>query len=266
LFGLYSISQLYLSDLSIWIPRLPLYTELILDSTYGAATNVFGFIDGTLCRISCPTYIQRQAYSGHKRFHGMKFQSVYGPEGFYLHLYGPLAGCRHDSFLLGESGLLDELQQLFPNGEYSIFGDPAYPNRAWLWGNYHHPWPGVEEEFNKTMSSVRELSNTKYYCSLTRNVNRKVFCKGSLLLFQNDEFRKFLDNLLLVSYSTQVFIQGASHKSGNFYTYTTEPSTGFPFLFQEPGHYSMHSNRKSTPFVPDYRCIKTVSTTTTAAH
>jgi DDE superfamily endonuclease len=156
LFGMYAISQLYLDDISIWIPRLPLYTELISNATYGATFNVFGFIDGTLRRIARPTYNQRQAYSGHKRYHGMKFQSVYGPEGFYLHLYGPLAGCRHDSFLLGESGLLDELQRLFPNGEYSIFGDPAYPNSAWLWGNYRRPRPGVECEFNKTMSSVRE--------------------------------------------------------------------------------------------------------------
>jgi hypothetical protein len=92
LFGMYEISQLYLDDISIWIPQLPLYTELISDATYGAAFNVFGFSDGMLCHIAHPTYNQRQAYSGHKRYQGMKFQSVYGPEGFYLHLYGTLAG------------------------------------------------------------------------------------------------------------------------------------------------------------------------------
>jgi DDE superfamily endonuclease len=73
-----------------------------------------------------------------------------------MHFYGPIAGCQHDSFMLGESGLVAELQRLFPNGEYSIFGDPAYPNSAWLWGNYRRPCPGIEEEFNKTMSLVRE--------------------------------------------------------------------------------------------------------------
>jgi hypothetical protein len=51
---------------------------------------------------------------------------------------------------------MDQLRRIFPNGWYSIFGDPAYPYSSWLWGNYHCPRPGIEEEFNKTMSSVCE--------------------------------------------------------------------------------------------------------------
>jgi hypothetical protein len=61
----------------------------------------------------------------------MKFQSVYGAEGFYMHFYGPIAGCQHDSYILGESGLMNELRRIFLNGEYSIFGDPSYPNSVW---------------------------------------------------------------------------------------------------------------------------------------
>jgi hypothetical protein len=62
--GLYQISQLYFSDISIWIPRMPLYADLIWDATSGAAINVFGFIDGTLKKTCRPIYNQRQAYSG----------------------------------------------------------------------------------------------------------------------------------------------------------------------------------------------------------
>jgi hypothetical protein len=46
---------------------------------------------------------------------------------------------------------------------------------------------------------------------------------------------------------------GASHKSVNFYTYTTEPSTGFPFLFQDKQFcqstwYSLASSTRSTSY------------------
>jgi hypothetical protein len=46
--SLYQISQLYFIDISIWIPQMPLYADLIWDATSGAATNIFGFIDATL--------------------------------------------------------------------------------------------------------------------------------------------------------------------------------------------------------------------------
>jgi DDE superfamily endonuclease len=83
-----------------------------------------------------PIYNQKQAYSGHKRHHGMKFQSVTGPEGFSMSFNGPVTGCRHDSFMVYESGLLSELQRLLPNADFSIFRDPAYPNSPWLWGDF----------------------------------------------------------------------------------------------------------------------------------
>jgi DDE superfamily endonuclease len=117
-----------------------------------------------------PIHNQRQAYSGHKRHHGMKFQSVTGPEGFFMSFYGPVAGCRHNSFMLHESGLLQELQRLLPNAEYSIFGDPAYPNGPWLWGGLRCPRPGLEQQFNTTMSSIRE--SVEYLLNLFTLKNR----------------------------------------------------------------------------------------------
>jgi hypothetical protein len=58
--------------------------------------------------------------------------------------------------MLHESGLLPELQRLLSNAAYSIFRDPAYPNGPWLWGGFRRPRPGLEQQFNTTMSSVRE--------------------------------------------------------------------------------------------------------------
>jgi nuclease HARBI1 len=167
--GIYEISQFYFNDLSIWLPRCQMYANLIYDATNGAACNIIGFIDGTLRCIARPTYNQRQAFSGHKRYHGMKFQSVYGLEGFYMHFYGPMAGCRHDSYMLGVSGLMGELRRFFPNGEFSIFGDPAYPSSRWLWGNYCRLRPVIEVEFNKTMSLVRETAEWESNCGFLRS-------------------------------------------------------------------------------------------------
>ncbi|KAJ7134493.1 hypothetical protein C8R44DRAFT_572002, partial [Mycena epipterygia] len=39
-------------------------------------TSIFGFIDCTIRRICHPTWFQRQAYNGHKKFHSLKFQAV----------------------------------------------------------------------------------------------------------------------------------------------------------------------------------------------
>lgn len=43
--------------------------------------NCFGFIDGTVCKIYRPTVNQRVVYNGHKRVHGLKFQSLALPNG-----------------------------------------------------------------------------------------------------------------------------------------------------------------------------------------
>jgi hypothetical protein len=49
--GWYAISHLYFNDMLIWIPRMSFYSDSIYDATSGAATNVVGFIDGTLKKL-----------------------------------------------------------------------------------------------------------------------------------------------------------------------------------------------------------------------
>ena len=50
------------------------------------------------------------------------------PNGIIAHLFGPIEGRRHDSFMLGESNLLPLLERMVkPNGDpYVVYGDPAY--------------------------------------------------------------------------------------------------------------------------------------------
>ena len=101
----------------------------------------------------------RILYNGHKRVHGIKFQSVVAPNGLLASLFGTVEGKRHDSGMLVDSRLLQELSQysFAPDGTPLFFyGHPAYPLRVHL----HGPFKGAnltpaEQQFNKAMSQVR---------------------------------------------------------------------------------------------------------------
>ena len=55
-----------------------------------ALDNCWGFVDGTLRPICRPGEHQRVMYNGHKRVHGLKFQSVAAPNGMIANLFGPV--------------------------------------------------------------------------------------------------------------------------------------------------------------------------------
>lgn len=117
--------------------------------------NCWGFVDGTCMPICRPSEGQRSCYSGHKRQHCLKFQSVMSPCGVVADMYGPIEGCRHDAYMLGESGLLEKLSQgRFAN--YCIYGDPAYPIRPQLLAPYRGNADERQIAFNKEMSRVRQ--------------------------------------------------------------------------------------------------------------
>jgi hypothetical protein len=87
--ALHSLSLRYLDSPSIYRGRMPYYAALIHQKC-GLVDSVWGFIDGTLRKICRPTYFQKQAYSGHKRSHGIKFQSVVTPDGLFALMFGPI--------------------------------------------------------------------------------------------------------------------------------------------------------------------------------
>ena len=81
------------------------------------------------------------------------------PNGLIANLFGPIEGKRHDSFMLGESGRLEEQLRHIrkPNGEpYVLYGDPAHG----VTNNIMSPFRGADltasqKHFNKAMSKVR---------------------------------------------------------------------------------------------------------------
>lgn len=83
---------------------------------------------------------------------------MHAPNGLIANLFGPVEGRRHDAFMLGVSGLTDQLQRIStPNGDpYVIYGDPAYG----LSRNILSPFRGAQltpdqQLFNSNMSKVR---------------------------------------------------------------------------------------------------------------
>ena len=65
----------------------------------------------------------------------LKFQSSATPNCLIANLYGPVEGKRHDSAMLSQSQVLNQLQRLSinPHGDtLCVYGDPAYPLRPQL--------------------------------------------------------------------------------------------------------------------------------------
>ncbi|XP_072380479.1 uncharacterized protein [Diabrotica undecimpunctata] len=122
--------------------------------------NCWGFIDGTVRPICRPSINQQLYYSGHKRLHCLKFQSVLCPDGIIISLKGAFEGRRHDAGILRESGLYEELEQnvTFPNHRFCLYGDQAYGLRELLLRPYtEHEIRGNQQrqQFNTSMRGLR---------------------------------------------------------------------------------------------------------------
>ena len=136
--------------------------EIFADTVFqkGAPLNsCWGFIDGTVRPICRPGENQRIMYNGHKRVHSLKFQSVVAPNGLIANLFGPIEGKRHDSGMLADSRLLNQLTQFSfdtAGNPLCLYGDPAYPLRVHLQAGFKGANLTRQQElWNKHMSEVR---------------------------------------------------------------------------------------------------------------
>ena len=138
--ALYKVAFPYLNNPGIWHSRMPYFADLIRNKTDGVAENIWGFIDGTIRKTSRPLYHQRVVYTRFKKCHGLNFQSVMAPDGFIACLFGPVPAKTHDTKLLCESELLDQLEEIMlPLGDstiYTLYGDLAYAQSMYLIGGF----------------------------------------------------------------------------------------------------------------------------------
>ncbi|XP_063912768.1 uncharacterized protein LOC135129532 [Zophobas morio] len=118
-------------------------------------TNCIGFIDGTARSTCRPTRMQKELYSGHKRVHCLKFQAITLPNGLILHLSQPYPGRRHDSFILKDTHILQQLRLYCPT--FCLYGDEGYPLKSQLIRPYSNTRLTEQQQlFNKKMSRVRQ--------------------------------------------------------------------------------------------------------------
>nr|CAI5867325.1 unnamed protein product [Callosobruchus analis] len=144
-----------------WLNRdkLEFYAEAI-HSKGAPMTNCWGFIDGTPRKICRPSQNQEEYYSGHKRYHCLKYQSILCPDGLIVNLKGAFPGRRHDARIYRESNIRDELRQtvVFDHERFVLFGDQGYGLSEVLFT----PFPGRTEDlqphqqqFNSVMKLLR---------------------------------------------------------------------------------------------------------------
>lgn len=170
--------------------RMRTYAEAIVGKG-GTIPNCWAFIDGTARAMCRPTIDQEAYYSGHKRFHALKYQSLVSPDGIILNLQGPYQGRRHDAAMLRESGLYEQLEAhaVFPNGNfYVVYGDSAYGIRELL----IPPFPNTEHIVN--VEERRAQRDFNYHMSVVRQCVEWSFGK----VIKNFAFLDFKKNLKLL--------------------------------------------------------------------
>jgi len=67
-------------------------------------------------------------YSGHKKIHCLKYQTLEAPNGLILHCSVGDDGQRGDGYVLRRSGLINFLQNHPLLSLFQVLGDSAYPN------------------------------------------------------------------------------------------------------------------------------------------
>ena len=128
--------------------------------------TIFSFIDCTFKQMCQPSLWQRQAYTGYKKYHGLKFQALSLPNGLFGHLFGPVEARRNDNHLAEQSGVFEWARaHAFQDGAdettpiqdryYQIFGDPAYGVSPVLISPFGGEKTEEELDWNNRMSAVR---------------------------------------------------------------------------------------------------------------
>jgi hypothetical protein len=106
--------------------------------------KVFAFIDNTLnatCRPGGPigdgpdaprqpNAMQEAHYTGWKKMHGLKWQTVEMPNGMTLNMYGGISVRHNDYTTLNDSMINQKLEimQLGDDMQFCVYGDSIYPN------------------------------------------------------------------------------------------------------------------------------------------
>ncbi len=106
-------------------PRLAEFAQAIQNEG-SPLPNVWGFLDGKFFGMCKPSRGQEAQYNRYKRGHGLAEMGLQCPDGILAIMYGPEDGRHHDSYVLGKSGLLDQLDAHACYTDFVLFADKGY--------------------------------------------------------------------------------------------------------------------------------------------
>jgi hypothetical protein len=222
----------------IWGDYIPGWADCIFDKI-GRFDCVFAFIDGTVRHISRPgpravpgvvdrVDVQRLFYSGHKRKHAIKFQTMVAPCGLIIHLFGPHPGRGNDAGMFRTSGLAGALARLRAlmqhvtdvNGNvisYYVYGDPAYRNSAYMMRSIFGLGMTIQDALVNTDMSKGRICVEWQYGELLQLFAFLDFSRG-LQLFLSPIHHYFVAGVLLLN--CRLCMRGIEGKTARYFNCT----------------------------------------------
>jgi hypothetical protein len=118
------------------------------------------FLDATNKSHCRPVRHQRAAFSGHKKRHVLKFQSLVTPDGLVRSFFGPMEGRRTDAWLLSKSNLFEAFSTMeaaeLVFALKKIWADGGYGLNKYVFRPFINPVDGSPAHlFNVAMSRLR---------------------------------------------------------------------------------------------------------------
>ncbi|BET00689.1 Hypothetical protein NTJ_13505 [Nesidiocoris tenuis] len=175
--------------------------------------NCWGFIDGTARQMCRPSVDQENYFSGHKRYHCLKYQGILTPDGIIVSLKGSFPGRRHDAGIWVETRMEHTLRELCAavGTKYVLYGDPAYPISDVLISPFVASSTAQNAaHFNEMMASVRQAVEWGFG-KVTREFAFVDFSKNQKLLLQDLEGMYKLATILTNCHSILYGSQTASY-------------------------------------------------------
>ena len=121
------------------------------------SVHCIGFLDGTFRPCCRPGVEPDLLYSGYYKGHGIKFQSVTGPNGMILDFYGPVSGRRADTYLLRRSDFIRRMQglQLACQLPLHVYADGIYPLCSTIMRGQRGACTAEQRQLSAEMNSLR---------------------------------------------------------------------------------------------------------------
>ena len=186
-------SYIITDNMDFWLPYLPDCAQAIRDKCVEkgcyfpdarspGGLRVAAFIDNTMNATCRPgggpardgrdaprndPLIQRAWYSGWKKLHGMKYQTIDMPNGMNLHVWGPISVRHNDLTSLRDSDVNQKIVDMQINEplQWVVYGDSAYvhvPDSHILARHHNEVNTERQNQENRCLSACRECIEWDY--------------------------------------------------------------------------------------------------------